>query len=931
MGRKVVFCLFLAGIFCFLIRPGQDWGEAADLPLDIQGHWAGDILQAQWQKGVLTGERAEQGYYLRPNRPLKRAELVVILLRNQYISRQPLPKEVILPSDSRGHWAAAYLAEAMASGLLRGYPDGSLKPERALTRAELAALIARLPALSTTADQKQRDFSDLAGHWAAPAIRTLTGSDLLKGYPDGNFRPEQVASRAEVAVLLERLRPGQEPPDRDRDGINDGLEARWQTLELVADSDFDGITDGEEVRLGLAPNQTDTDRDGLSDGEEILLQTDPGHWDSRGDGRADGDRLYEQVLIGADKPLQPIVTARLPAPAAYALDLREQREAEALPLQNNPARLSPALEIVAAPGRRGQLSLEADLALLAAGGKEKILLAHYQPDRGRVEYFQPQFKEDGRIQVEDIELDGTWYLVDKTRLTSGPVPDGQGGRDVLLLIDASGSMTTADRDDYRLELAQELIAHLGSRDRIGIMAFTDQTSLLVPLSADRVRAAATLAQIDADGDTDLQLAVTEAVKYMQQEGRKTADRTIVLFTEGHSTRPDVLWELGVEAAAAGIKIHTLGLGIGVHGVLRDLAEASGGQYQDDWHGEDLLALYQATVEQDSDGDSLTDEEESRGLVTCYGQIFFTDPRAADTDGDGVSDGAELGVFKGSPGPFTAQVSESGFSIRSNPLRIDSDNDGLSDKIDHRPGVRDWPVLVLVHGLNSDRTIWGIFKDKEHIVPDSLLGSLRNFGYDLNQVETFQYHSTDHVSRIAASLKTELIQGEKSRYPYGDSFSYFLVGHSKGGLVGRYLIEHQMLSRPILGLVTLGTPHRGWTLFTGIDVDLSPFSELFISGVFFPERICQALTGEHGFLPYFTVATEYNSWQDKVIIDDSEVEKHLRPGDWVVGNNNALGQGIKARQRLLLRSPEKYYHWENHHNPLFWATVRQKVEEVMGIR
>lgn len=53
--------------------------------------------------------------------------------------------------------------------------------------------------------EEPEKIDDIAGHWAEKAIRRCMERGLLKGYPDGTFRPEQPVTRAELAVILDRL------------------------------------------------------------------------------------------------------------------------------------------------------------------------------------------------------------------------------------------------------------------------------------------------------------------------------------------------------------------------------------------------------------------------------------------------------------------------------------------------------------------------------------------------------------------------------------------------------------------------------------------------------------------------------------------------------------------------------------------------------
>ena len=76
--------------------------------------------------------------------------------------------------------------------------------------------------------------------------------------------------------------------DTDGDGLTDGEEREFGSSPILADTDGDGIPDPEEQRLGTFPDVADTDGDGLSDGREAELGTDPTRADTDGDGLEDG-------------------------------------------------------------------------------------------------------------------------------------------------------------------------------------------------------------------------------------------------------------------------------------------------------------------------------------------------------------------------------------------------------------------------------------------------------------------------------------------------------------------------------------------------------------------------------------------------------------------------------------------------------------------
>ena len=80
-----------------------------------------------------------------------------------------------------------------ALGIITGYPDGTFKPNKPITRAEFAAIAARF---DETQSGKSATFSDVIGHWAAKEIGIAYYNDWIKGYPDGTFKPDQNITRA---------------------------------------------------------------------------------------------------------------------------------------------------------------------------------------------------------------------------------------------------------------------------------------------------------------------------------------------------------------------------------------------------------------------------------------------------------------------------------------------------------------------------------------------------------------------------------------------------------------------------------------------------------------------------------------------------------------------------------------------------------------
>lgn len=121
----------------------------------------------------------------------------------------PLPRSAISFRDTAGHWAEAEISQAAALKLLQGYGPGEFKPDRLLTRAELAVVLARYLGLSKPGANFKSKFRDIEKHWARDAISALEEQGVVQGArgADGSvsFRPDEPIARGEAAAMIARL------------------------------------------------------------------------------------------------------------------------------------------------------------------------------------------------------------------------------------------------------------------------------------------------------------------------------------------------------------------------------------------------------------------------------------------------------------------------------------------------------------------------------------------------------------------------------------------------------------------------------------------------------------------------------------------------------------------------------------------------------
>ena len=138
-----------------------------------------------------------------PGRNMSRAEVTTMfarLLTEQMEANKSYPASF---SDvTSAHWAANYIGYMEQFGIVRGYSDGTFRPNAPITRAEFAAICCRFEQLTDGA----ATFTDVpASHWAAKSIAYAAKRGWVTGYADGTFKPGNNITRAEVAAVTCRL------------------------------------------------------------------------------------------------------------------------------------------------------------------------------------------------------------------------------------------------------------------------------------------------------------------------------------------------------------------------------------------------------------------------------------------------------------------------------------------------------------------------------------------------------------------------------------------------------------------------------------------------------------------------------------------------------------------------------------------------------
>ncbi len=103
-----------------------------------------------------------------------------------------------LPSD---YWAQSFIKELAARNIIKGFPDGSFRPNDPVTRAQFASMLNQ--AINKAPIRSNITFKDIPKNfWAAPAIQKAYAIGFMSGYPNNSFRPNEQISRAQILVSL---------------------------------------------------------------------------------------------------------------------------------------------------------------------------------------------------------------------------------------------------------------------------------------------------------------------------------------------------------------------------------------------------------------------------------------------------------------------------------------------------------------------------------------------------------------------------------------------------------------------------------------------------------------------------------------------------------------------------------------------------------
>ncbi len=202
------------GILRYRVIGSGVTGPEESIYVTSNGNLFRDVPTEQWYAPTVDRAVAEGlfngmgNYRFAPNVGVNRAMFITVLYR--LIEKLGIDVSYEVPAsypDATEEWYADALSWGTEQGIVNGYTDGSFKPTKEITREEMCVMLARVMewyGYSLPEGGVAFEDEEMISSWALSDVLAMSGMDMILGYEDSTFRPQNTATRAQAATVLLR-------------------------------------------------------------------------------------------------------------------------------------------------------------------------------------------------------------------------------------------------------------------------------------------------------------------------------------------------------------------------------------------------------------------------------------------------------------------------------------------------------------------------------------------------------------------------------------------------------------------------------------------------------------------------------------------------------------------------------------------------------
>ncbi|WP_313345090.1 S-layer homology domain-containing protein [Sedimentibacter sp.] len=169
--------------------------EQKALPTDIEGHWAKEYVNYLVERGIISSYPDNT---FRPDKNITRAEFITLIIKTFGLESSKFN----VFNDTRNHWAKDYISAAIENNIILGHGNDMFEPDEMITREQMAVVIAKALNLKIEFSKMHFNDKDKISAWAMNYVSSAVRENIINGYPDNTFKPQDSLTRAEAATII---------------------------------------------------------------------------------------------------------------------------------------------------------------------------------------------------------------------------------------------------------------------------------------------------------------------------------------------------------------------------------------------------------------------------------------------------------------------------------------------------------------------------------------------------------------------------------------------------------------------------------------------------------------------------------------------------------------------------------------------------------